>query len=91
MTRRIVRLTATLGTAALFSLTGAALAGAASAAPITSSAAASPVSAYATHFVGWYPDKTSCKNGGEYYKRHGYSGYICQLDPTRGWALYVVD
>jgi nitrous oxide reductase len=88
MTRNVVRLTATLGAAALVGLAGTALAGAASAAPATS---ASPASAQALHFIAFYPDKASCQVGGEYYKRHGYSGYICQLDSMRGWALYVQD
>ncbi|MEV5831073.1 hypothetical protein AB0L25_36460 [Spirillospora sp. NPDC052242] len=88
MSRRIVRLTATLGAAAVLGVTGAALAGAASAAPVP---AAAPASAAGQHFIAFYPDKASCQVGGEYYLRHGYSGYICQLAPMRGWALYVED
>jgi hypothetical protein len=91
VTQNIVRLTATLGAAAVIGLAGTALAGTASAAPATSSAAASSASVQGSHFIDWYPDKESCQVGGEYYIRHGYSDYICQLDSLRGWALYVLD
>ncbi|WP_157429747.1 hypothetical protein [Actinomadura oligospora] len=87
MSRRIARVAAALGAAAMFGVTGAALAGTASAAPAAESSTTAAASGY--FFVAFYPNQAQCVGGGEYYMRSGYSSYICQLDPWRGWALYV--
>ncbi|MBO8202901.1 hypothetical protein ABZY93_11240 [Streptomyces smyrnaeus] len=92
MRSRSARLAATAAAVAILGTLAAAAP--AVAAPADNAAPVAPASAQqiaAMEFVAWYPNKTQCENGGAYYLRHGYSGYVCQLDPLRGWALYVED
>ncbi|UNS96714.1 hypothetical protein MMF93_09445 [Streptomyces tubbatahanensis] len=90
MRSRSVRLAVTASAVAL--LGGLAAAAPAAAAPQHTTAGTSSVGqAAAWEFVAWYPNKTQCQTGGAYYQRHGYSNYICQLDPMRGWALMVQE
>ncbi|MFV5996984.1 hypothetical protein ACNPQM_32425 [Streptomyces sp. NPDC056231] len=84
---RTARLAATAGAVALLGALAAATP--AVAAPTSATPASATAQAAAWQFVAWYPNKTQCQTGGAYYLRHGYSEYICQLDPLRGWALNV--
>ncbi|MGP3975009.1 hypothetical protein ACTWQF_13570 [Streptomyces sp. 8N114] len=90
MRSRSARLAVTASAVALLGTLAAAAP--AVAAPADNAPPAAPSSAQqaaAWEFVAFYPNKTQCQNGGAYYLRHGYSEYICQLDPMRGWALFV--
>ncbi|MFI8853337.1 hypothetical protein [Streptomyces sp. 891-h] len=92
MRSRSARIAVTAASVALLgTLAAAAPAVAAPADNAAPVAASTTQQAAAWEFVAWYPNKTQCQSGGEYYKRHGYSAYICQLDPLRGWALYVQE
>ncbi|MEU5833651.1 hypothetical protein ABZ820_08180 [Streptomyces diacarni] len=88
MRSRSVRLAVTASAVALLG-TLAAAAPAAAAPQHSATGTSSVEQAAAWEFVAWYPNKTQCQNGGAYYLRHGYSNYICELDPMRGWALMV--
>ncbi|MFD8828672.1 hypothetical protein ACFV1C_40865 [Streptomyces sp. NPDC059605] len=87
MKSRTARLAATAGAVALLGALAAATPAVAAPAPATPTAGTAQAAGY--QFMDWYPNKEQCQSGGAYYVRHGYSNYICQLDPTRGWALYV--
>ncbi|MFJ2897479.1 hypothetical protein ACIO87_21645 [Streptomyces sp. NPDC087218] len=84
MKSRTARLAATAGAVALLGALAATAPAVAAPAPASATAQVA-----ASQFIDWYPNKEQCQSGGAYYLRHGYSSYICQLDPMRGWALYV--
>ncbi|WP_326685780.1 MULTISPECIES: hypothetical protein [unclassified Streptomyces] len=91
MRSRSARLAATAAAVAILgTLATAAPAAAATSTPATAGTA-SVQGANAWHFIDWYPSKEACERGGAYYLRHGYSGYRCEMDLTRGWALMVAD
>ncbi|MET9252297.1 hypothetical protein [Streptomyces sp. NPDC003717] len=87
MRSRTVRIAAAVGAVALLGALGAAAPAVAAPAPAATTSATAQAAGW--EFTTFYPDKTACQNGGAYYLRHGYREYICQLDPMRGWALYV--